>query len=130
MLIIDFLIDKTKPAIDKDCVSGSDYDAIVKLEAYCRKNLKKKLTIDSLSQMAGFNTTKLKTEFKKVYKTTINKHITLLRMEKARTLIIDENLTIAQASYEVGYSNPQHFTAAFKKNMGYLPSRLLSGTEE
>ena len=102
-----------------------DYEAIERVVSYIKMNLKKKLTIKELSEIAGFNTTKLKSSFKKVHQTTIFKYITQLRMEKARMLVLQENLTIAQASYEVGYSNPQHFTVAFKKTMGYLPSSLL-----
>ena len=46
-------------------------------------------------------------------------------MEKAKTLILNENYTVAEASYKVGYKNPQHFTVAFKKMYGYLPSELI-----
>ncbi|WP_276167500.1 helix-turn-helix transcriptional regulator [Zobellia alginiliquefaciens] len=107
-------------------LSVLDKETIEKVSLYIKQNLKRKLTIKELSEMAGFNTTKLKSCFKKVFHTTIFKYITQLRMEKARALILEENFTIAQASYEVGYSNPQHFTVAFKKTMGYLPSSLLS----
>ncbi len=103
-----------------------DYEAIEDVVSHIKQNLKKKLTIKELSEIAGFNTTKLKSCFKKVHQTTIFKYITQLRMEKARILVLEENFTIAQASYEVGYSNPQHFTVAFKKTMGYLPSSMLS----
>ncbi|WP_289063062.1 AraC family transcriptional regulator [uncultured Zobellia sp.] len=110
----------------KDGLHALDYEAIEKVSLHIQQNLKLKLTIKELSEVAGFNTTKLKNCFKKVHQTTIFKYITMLRMEKAKTLILEEKLTIAQASYEVGYSNPQHFTVAFKKSMGYLPSLLLT----
>ena len=78
--------------------------------------------------MAGFNATKLKRDFKKVYGTTVYKYITGLRMEEAKKRIVEDHISIAQAAYEVGYSNPQHFTAAFKRTMGYLPSLLRQAT--
>lgn len=127
ILLIDFLIAKPKIAVAKESLPQSDYLAVVKVEEFCRANLKKKLNITNLSQIAGFNTTKLKRDFKKIFKTTIFKHITQLRMEKAKQLIQEEGYSIAAASYEVGYSNPQHFTTAFKKKMGYLPSQLIKG---
>ncbi|CAM3570215.1 helix-turn-helix domain-containing protein [Zobellia roscoffensis] len=107
-------------------LSALDKEVIDEVVSYIKQNLKRKLTIKELSEIAGFNTTKLKSCFKKVHQTTIFKFITQLRMEKARLLVLEENYTIAQASYEVGYSNPQHFTVAFKKTMGYLPSLLLT----
>ncbi|CAM4160716.1 helix-turn-helix domain-containing protein [Zobellia nedashkovskayae] len=114
--------------IKKAQLPAMDYEAIEKVVSHIQQNLKLKLTIKELSEVAGFNTTKLKNCFKKVHQTTIFKFITQLRMEKAKLLILEQNFTIAQASYEVGYSNPQHFTVAFKKSMGYLPSKLLGTT--
>lgn len=102
----------------------ADYDKILEVESYIRKNLKSNLTISGLASIAGLNASKLKRGFKIVFSMTIFKYITGLRMKKARELITKQQYNITQASYEVGYKNPQHFTAAFKKLYGYLPSRL------
>ena len=101
-----------------------DYLIILKVEDYIKNNLKNKLTISKLAAVAGLNTTKLKQNFKQVFGTTIFKYITQLRMEKAKRLVLEKNYSITQASYEVGYKNPQHFTKAFKKKYHYLPSSL------
>jgi AraC-like DNA-binding protein len=45
-------------------------------------------------------------------------------MEKAKELILEKNYNIAETSYSVGYKHAQHFTVAFKKMYGYLPSEL------
>ena len=103
-----------------------DYLSLVRVEAHIRKNLITPLKISDLSEVAGFNTTKLKRDFKKLYGTSIFKYITALRMELAKNLITQDAVSIAQAAFEVGYANPQHFTTAFKRNMGYLPSELKS----
>lgn len=126
VLLIDFLLGRQSIEIPKNRAKlpNSDYLALVKVETYIRKNLKKPLRIIDLAELAGFNATKLKRDFKKVYGLTIFKHITSLRMERAVELITEEGVPIAQVSYEVGFSHPQHFTTAFKRTMGYLPSQL------
>jgi len=126
-LVIDALLgsENSIGEIGESQLSVLDYEAIEKVVSYIIQNLKGKLTIKELSEIAGFNTTKLKSCFKKIHQTTVFKYITRLRMEKAKSLVLVDNMSIAQASYEVGYSNPQHFTVAFKKTMGYLPSALL-----
>ncbi|GGF65458.1 helix-turn-helix domain-containing protein [Wenyingzhuangia marina] len=101
-----------------------DVKSLQDVEEYIKTNLKKDLTISELAILAGLNTSKLKKSFKKVYGTTIFKYITSIRIEKAKELILKEKYTISEASYEVGYKNPQHFTVAFKKKLGYLPSQL------
>lgn len=131
LLLIDlFLGQETQIKRDRELLlSETDYETIQNLVHYIETHLKNPLTIKELSAVVGFNTTKLKSYFKKVHGTTIFKYITQLRMEKAKTLILVDNYTIAQAAYEVGYSNPQHFTVAFKKTMGCLPSSLM-GTDQ
>lgn len=126
VLLIDFFLGKQASKFVTDAVKipKSDYLALVKVEGYIRKNLKKSLSIMDLAEIAGFNATKLKRDFKRVYGITIFKHITALRMEEAKKMITQNGTSVAQAAYEVGYSNPQHFTAAFKRTMGYLPSHL------
>ncbi|HDZ04235.1 hypothetical protein LCGC14_0068620 [marine sediment metagenome] len=126
VLLIDFLLGRQTSKLSKNNIKllNSDYLALVKVEAYIRKNLKEPLKILDLADIAGFNTTKLKRDFKKVYGVPVFKYITALRMEAAKTLITQDGATIAFAAYEVGYANPQHFTTAFKRTMGYVPSEL------
>ncbi|WP_139959726.1 helix-turn-helix domain-containing protein [Flavicella sediminum] len=105
-------------------LSLAEKNCLKSVEKHIKQNLQKELTISELSLLAGMNTSKLKKSFKQLYGSTVFKYITALRIEKAKELIQKENYTISQASYEVGYKNPQHFTVAFKKKLGYLPSQL------
>lgn len=105
-------------------VNSEEKASLTEVENYIQNHLQKELTISDLSLIAGFNTSKFKKSFKEVYGTTVFKYITACRIEKAKKLIAEQDYTIAQASYEVGYKNPQHFTVAFKKLLGYLPSQL------
>jgi len=126
VLLIDFLMGRQTSKISKNNgkLLNADYLALVKVEAHIRTNLKEPLKILELAEIAGFNATKLKRDFKKVYDMRVVKYITALRMEVAKSLITQDGMSIAHAAYEVGYANPQHFTTAFKRNMGYLPSEL------
>ena len=107
---------------DEDLIATKE--ALQSVENYIKLNLKKELNITELSVLAGMNTSKFKKSFKQLYGTTVFKYITSLRIEKAKTLIQQKSYTISQASYEVGYKNAQHFTVAFKKKLGYLPSEF------
>ncbi|WP_308992947.1 AraC family transcriptional regulator [Mariniflexile litorale] len=107
-------------------IRKEDRENLIRIENYIRTHLKEELNIEKLSLLAGFNTSKFKIVFKQVYGMPVFKYITSLRIEKAIELISKHNYNISQASYEVGYKNPQHFTVAFKKKLGYLPSQLIN----
>src|SRR5690606_23613949 len=125
-LMVDVLVkaDEIEQTDAKNVLLKSDLDALQQVDYHIKKNLNKNLTIAELSVIAGFNESKLKRDFKLVYGSTIFKYITKLRMEKAISLIREDGFTIAEAAYEVGYNNPQHFTTAFKRTLGYLPKML------
>jgi len=125
-LLLDMLVEMHGegthcPNID---LPRADLDSLRTVEHYIKANLNTSLSISQLTGVAGFNASKLKRDFKRVYGTTIFKYITRLRMETASQLIGNNGFTIAEAAHEVGYSNPQHFTNAFKRTLGYLPSVL------
>lgn len=126
--LLILLLAQTNNELNKDTAFNlpeTDYKAILKVEHYINLHLKEALTIAELALIAGMNTTKLKQGFKLIFSTTIFKHISCLRMEQAKQLILEKKYTVAEAAYQVGYKHPQHFTVAFKKIYGYLPSDLI-----
>lgn len=63
----------------------------------------------------------LSTILSEVGNTTIEKYIILRKINKAKGLIIFDELNFAEISYELGYSSPAHFSNQFKTITGYSP---------
>lgn len=105
-------------------LSDQDYLKILEVEQILKIQFKEKHTLASIAAQVGLNDFKLKKYFKIVFDTTVFNYLTQIRMEYAKQLIIEKEYSIALASEELGYKNPQHFTVAFKKEFGYLPSKL------
>lgn len=124
-LLLNFLVDSTRTSLyEGKELSKNEYTGIQKVEVYIQQHFREGISIAELAPIAGLNTSKLKQSFKKVHSTTIFKFITRLRMEMAKEMISNEKCSVSEAAYEVGYKNPQHFTVAFKKYYGFLPSSL------
>lgn len=51
------------------------------------------------------------------------------RMKKARELLLNSDLTIAEIAYNVGYKDPHYFTKAFNKETGITPSWFRSKSQ-
>lgn len=88
-------------------------------------NLFKKLTLSELSNEIQSNECTLKRTFKNTFNTTVFSYIKEQRMLKAKQMLLDSDITINEVADVVGYKNPQHFSTAFKKYFGYVPSVLL-----
>lgn len=101
-----------------------DEDALYEIKHFITENYNQEFTLQELAHRIGINQTKLKTGFKTLFGTTTFKYIHDLRMQKALELIQTKNYSIYEIAEFVGYKHSQHFTAAFKKYYGQLPTQV------
>ena len=76
-----------------------------------------------LAKLVGTNEFKLKVGFKYVYSNTVYGYLSDYRMESARKLLTVDNSRIKEIAAQVGYSNPSHFIAAYKRKYGITPKQ-------
>ena len=81
-------------------------------------------SLQSLSRAFCLNEFKLKKGFKELFGDTVFGYIHSLRMQHARSLILDEKMNINKVAGKVGYKNANHFSTAFKKQFGIAPSLI------
>lgn len=85
------------------------------------QNIHEHFSIYHLAKKVGMNESSLKKEFKRVFGTTITRYTFRIRMHKAIELLKHSDQPIYEISEAVGYKNPTHFTAAFKKTYSCTP---------
>ena len=49
-------------------------------------------------------------------------YLTRIRIDKAKELLVDENVSVKEAGIKSGYSDPNYFSRIFKKQMDMTPS--------
>jgi AraC-like DNA-binding protein len=81
--------------------------------------------IEKLSRISAMSPTSLKTKFKKYYGDTLFGYYQKNKLEHARKLL-DNKVPVKVVATEIGYSNPSHFTLAFKKEYGFSPWHYLN----
>ena len=74
--------------------------------------------------MIQMNDCKLKRSFKQYFGKTVYEYIREQRMEKAFSLLHQEDYNVSQTAFAVGYTNVSHFSEAFKNKFGILPKDL------
>lgn len=75
-----------------------------------------------LSEKLGYDYTYLSNLFTEVKGTTIQEFIILHKIEKAKELIMYNEMSIADIAYILNYSSAAHFSTQFKKVTGLTPS--------
>ncbi|SHK89731.1 transcriptional regulator, AraC family [Anaerocolumna jejuensis DSM 15929] len=99
----------------------NDKEQIKNVTAYIKDHAAFSLTLDQLSKIACMGHTKLKRCFKQVNGCTITEYIQQTRIGQAEYLLSNTELSIAQISQTVGYSNASRFAELFQRNVGILP---------
>jgi AraC-like DNA-binding protein len=91
------------------------------------KNIDNPFSLRDLAHMVGTNEFNLKRNFKIAFGTTVYGYLNQYKMEMAKTMLLEKDITVAEIANKMGYTYPTHFSNAFKKYFGYLPNKLKSG---
>ena len=103
----------------------ADYKKISECERLISINLCDPFVgIETIAKKLNISPSKLKTDFKSVYGTSILQYHIQKKMELAMQLILNTNLQIKYIAQEVGYESQSKFSAAFKNRYRKLPSEI------
>jgi len=89
---------------------------------YMNAHLSEELSVDELASRVYLSYTGLIWKFKHELNTTPSKYIILLRLNYAKHLLLDQQLSISEIAEQCGYANPYYFTNSFRKHYGISPS--------
>lgn len=84
-------------------------------------------TLPELAREIGLNEYRLKEGFKNIYGKTVFQFLNHYRMDSARHLLDQGGHKVNEVAYQIGYANPSHFIAAFRKKFGVTPKKYLTG---
>lgn len=80
------------------------------------------LSVEDLAKELHFSQSQFSRKLNALIGMTPLKYIRQLRLEKAKTLLADPELSITVISYECGFSDPNYFTRVFRKELGKAPA--------
>lgn len=81
------------------------------------------MQVDSLAELCGMSVSGFHHHFKKITTLSPLQYQKSLRLMEAKRLIIQENLPVTQACYQVGYESPSQFSRDYKRYFGVCPKR-------
>ncbi len=103
-------------------ISKDDLRKIIDLGDYIREHISARINIDQLAQISGLNPKKLQKACNYLYGETVGNLIQRLRVERARQLLQDTELTVSEVCYKIGFSSRSYFSKIFSEHFGILPS--------
>jgi AraC family transcriptional regulator len=89
--------------------------------SFVADNCERDLSLDDLASEAGMSTFHFAREFKRATGTTPHRHLIKLRVERAKVLLAESALPLAEVGLRAGFSHQSHFTRLFRKLTGTTP---------
>lgn len=103
---------------------------VTEIRTYIEQNFAdSNLSLDNISERFGMNVKTLSRVFKEETGEKFVDFLIKLRMEHARSLIVQTDLAIQNIAQQVGYSNSMSFLRVFKKYTGVTPGIYRKGAE-
>ena len=101
---------------------ASEIDKIHSAKDLLLKDLTSPPNITELARAIGVSRTRLYHGFNQLYGASPMEYLRLKRIEKARMMVKDKDLSMTQIAYALGYSSSSHFTKTFREFFGMPPS--------
>lgn len=95
------------------------------IKTFMEENFDKPLKIEDYAYLTGRSLSTFRRDFKSYYDITPQKWLKEKRMEKALALLKDQELSVTELAYEVGYENISYFIKEFSSKYGQTPKQYI-----
>lgn len=97
-------------------------NSIFEIETYVKDNFNNEITLEELAHKFYISKEHISRSFKKQFNTNLFDYLTMLRIEKAKELMLKTQYSIEEIALRVGFSNGNYFSKAFRKKTNLSPS--------
>jgi AraC-like DNA-binding protein len=105
--------------------SSATGDALVdRALALLDRQFGRDLSDDDVAEQLGLSTSHFRHLFKQATGQPFHKYLIALRLEKARLMLLQQQIPVSDVAHAVGFSSAAHFSRAFQKRFAVAPSAL------
>jgi AraC family transcriptional regulator len=90
--------------------------------SHIEDNLESELSLAEIAKVAGVSLSHLKTLFRRSTGTPVHQYILRRRVERAKLLLQDGSLSIAQIAFATGFAHQSHLARHMRKILGVTPA--------
>lgn len=95
-----------------------------RLDAYIQEHLAQDISLKTLADLAGVSPFHFLRLFKRTTRLTPHRYLLERRLERARELLRQGSLSLAEVAVEVGFCDQSHLTLHFKRAYGLTPGEF------
>ena len=119
-LIFSLIMDIAKHK--KNDILNTNTDIASKVKIILNRSVAKCISIDDIAKKLYHSRNDIHRSFKKKYGTTPHKYLIDIRIDRAKNLLLNRNITLTEIADYLCFSSVYHFSNVFKKRVGISPS--------
>ena len=117
-----------KKANTESCPFLNNEETVRKIKhakEYILKHMDNPPGLKALAKLAGLNEFQLKVGFKEIYGNTVYGYLLDHKLDHSRIQLDTGKYKVNEVATQIGYTNPSHYIAAFRKKFGITPKKYL-----
>jgi AraC-like DNA-binding protein len=100
-------------------VLNKDFEKIIEVHERIMSDYSKPIpSVKDLSETTNMSSQKFRLLFQKIFQNSYYQYYHQIRLEYAKSLLIENEFTIVQIAYKIGFYHSQNFARAFLKYTG------------
>ncbi|MEM9276600.1 MAG: AraC family transcriptional regulator [Cyanobacteria bacterium P01_F01_bin.143] len=120
-LVLDHEMENTQGETKKCPLRPEQIERIYYAREILLKNLTDPPSLKDLARQAGLNDFMLKQGFRYCFDTSVFAVLRSHRLDLAKKLLAEQDITVAEVAHQIGYSNARSFARAFKHKYSLNP---------
>jgi AraC-like DNA-binding protein len=108
--------------------TASPVHYVVRMVRHIVENITDPLSVEDIAGVVSLHPNYATNIFSKVMHISIQKFVTRIRLIRARSLLFDSNLPVANIAFQAGFSSQSQFYEHFRRAYGITPSQLRRNT--
>lgn len=122
--IADLIRDYLNQVVDNfDQEANSSHYVVYQVKQYIDQHYQEDLKLNQLAEQVFLSSNYLSNIFTKYTGCSLNKYIKQVRLKKAKEMLRNTNMKIADVGKEVGYTNTSYFIKKFQEMYGITPEK-------
>ncbi len=99
-------------------------DTIENAKKYISENFSSDISLDDVSRIVNISPYYFSKLFKEATGENFIEYLTNIRIEKAKDLLLNSDMSMKEICAMCGYQDPNYFSRTFKKNVGFTPTEF------
>lgn len=116
-------LDERKKISEKE-INSEERGVLERIKHYIRSHYNEIITRNDIEKLVNMNSDYINRRFKQETGYTLMEYIQVYRVQKAKEMLLENRMTIAEIGTEVGYDSPAYFSKIFKKVTGQTPNEF------